>query len=130
MSLKHDLLHHPLKRRTRYELHDVDAVFRGFDDETVKLVHKSACDEPLTVAMIVASVKFKNVLAEAKGKKGDEVVLVERKKDGQIRPITLVVEGGEGKKRRANRIVKRVKEIAEEYAERNKAKVHYHMEEG
>lgn len=122
MSLKHDLLHHPFKRRRIYEIHKPDAVFQGFTDETLVYTYKSACSEGKVVAGMIVAVKLK---AHLKGDTDGDAVIIAREKDGEVRPITAVLKNGKGKKQRAQRIIKQIKKIADEYTKKRGAKVTY-----
>lgn len=120
-SLKHDLLHHPFQRRIKYELHKADAVFQGFSDDTIIATRKSACSEPVIVSAIIIAYK----LTQKEFGLKENAVIVVREKDGVYRPITAILRNGKGEKQRAQRIIKRIKQIGDEYAKLRGAKVTY-----
>lgn len=125
-SLKHDLLHHTFQRRTRYEIHDASAAFQGFTDETLIVSRKSACAEMVIVSAMIVAYKL------ASGERGEKrnAIIIARDKDGVARPITALLDNGKGKKKQAQRIIKRIKEIGDEYAKLRGAKVTYQEVQG
>ncbi len=123
---EHDLINHPFKRRETYELHKIDALFTGFNEDTIELKIVSACSPMSIGAAVIKSRKLKRMIddtlnkiikAEKDPTDTGETILIRRLKGGIVQPIVADLHGGKGKKQRLARIEKRIAEVAKEYGE-------------
>lgn len=118
MSLFHDLKDHPFKKREIYEIHLIDGLFTGFTDETLDYRHKAACGDARVAMGFDAAHEAEHIIAKLTGSKEPhpDKILIKRLKGDIIKPIAATIHAPKGKKQRAARIEKRLREVSEEYA--------------